>query len=288
MNLSRQQLQAIRTLIRSHQQERQYNAVWRSIHETYGLGTVTGRKIQFGSPDIRRLQQLVERDTGLNLMTDDLSGNRVELAGRTANEKLSGQAVFSDLIWVRAPTHGLLRISDADVVTPPSSILAVSGDVELSKDVPLIVVENGIVFRYFNHYALPESLRSAVIIYRGHGLHARYVLDLIQREKGRRKVVGFFDFDPAGLCLSLDTGVSYILIPRLWRDPLDQHKMKPFNKTCEFVSQQATLKARAEAYTGTFKTIADAMLKQGWSLTQEHIMAHTLEMEICMVDDHAC
>ncbi len=284
MNMSRQQLQAIRTLFQSQRRERQYNSVWRSIHDAYGLGKVIRGKIEFAQSDIRKLKQLVERDIGLNLMNDELSGDRIEMAGKTANEKLSGQSVFSDLIWLRVPDYGLARVSGVDIVTPPGNFLAVSSHIIITADVPLIVIENGIIFRQIDLYELPKPLHSSVIVYRGHGQHARHVLDLIQREKNHRQIVGFFDFDPAGLCLGINSGVSHILIPRLWRDRIDQHKMKPFNKTREFVIQQAKLKTLAEAHTGSFKNIADAMLNQGWSLTQEHIMAHSLELEVHMLD----
>ena len=62
--------------------------------------------------------------------------------------------------------------------------------------------------------------------------------------------------------------------------------MKSSNKNREFVIRQAKLQALAEAHTGTFKNIADAMLNPVWSLTQEYIMAHSFELEIHKHDDH--
>ena len=284
MILSRNQLQAIQKLFRSHQYERQLNPTWKSIYDIYGLGKTTRNRIQFSPSDVRRLKQLIERDTGLNLITDDLTGNRVEMAAKTANEKLSGQAVFSDLMWLMAPTPGLVNISGIDIFTPAGTFLAVSSDIALTADVPLVVIENGMVFRHIDLQTLPQPLCSAVFVYRGHGQHARHILDLIQREKNHRQVIGFFDFDPAGLCLSLDTGVSHILIPRLWRVSKEQHEMRPYNKTHEFVIQQSQLKTRMKGNTGSFKKIADAVLNQGWSLTQEHIIAHSLELEVHKLD----
>lgn len=96
--MSAAQFNAISKVVRGHKTNVTITGVWNDIHEETSLGARFGKRLVFTTKEIDGLRQYAIFLTGLDPLFQDLSGNRVEVAAKTGNEKFGNELVFGRMV----------------------------------------------------------------------------------------------------------------------------------------------------------------------------------------------
>lgn len=102
---SKRVVEMISRVVRMASTEVALGDVWLQIHQAYGVGRISGRRLLLDAEDRKALRSLAERHTGWDphVAGSKIQGGRAELAASMRNEKLSGERVAKDLVLVSAP-----------------------------------------------------------------------------------------------------------------------------------------------------------------------------------------
>lgn len=205
------------------------NNVWREIHDELGIGSASAKNLNLTPEDHIRLREWVSLEAGVDPLTTQVNGDRLETASQVRDEKWSSKTVFSGMIQVNV-LSGVVPLQQGDAITPSSTLLSVaSEDLDTDRLNAVVLVENGIVARHWHKCRIPTELSAALMVYRGHGGDADTVRRWLNGLPDTVKKVGYFDFDPAGLGMAIDYGVDTILIP----DSLNDHLVEGINNKPE-------------------------------------------------------
>jgi len=220
---------------------------WLSLHSELSIGTRSGDKIILSQADRDGLRDFVIGNTGIDPLYEDIDGDRIEMASRTSNEKLSANSVFGNEIKIFRNEHHI-KLVDGLATTPPGSYLITSpNNIDLNAIQAIVVVENGAPFRDWSKVVMPKSLRDSLTIYRGHDENAGSVIELLNQRRESTKVYAAVDFDPAGFRIALSLGADAILVPKNHEALLsEKHINKP------------------EAFEKQNNRKSDAMIPAGW------------------------
>ncbi|MFV9533275.1 hypothetical protein ACNUI4_12845 [Pseudomonas aeruginosa] len=103
---SKRVVEMISRVVRMASTEVALGDVWLQIHQAYGVGRISGRRLLLDAEDRKALRSLAERHTGWDphVAGSKIQGGRAELAASMRNEKLSGERVAKDLVLVSAPS----------------------------------------------------------------------------------------------------------------------------------------------------------------------------------------
>lgn len=284
--LSRQELTVIQRLLKTEKREVKAGTVWNRLHQTLGIGR-PGPKgtISFSEKEIETLRARANLEVPGDIRHANLSGSRTDIAADFTNEKVSTRSVFGHFIWVGRTKPGLIPLACGQAgLAPKGSYLAVDpADIVLRDNDPIILVENGDTFLRRDQVLVPDELKSALWVYRGHNTIAKAVLRFIQEEKRRRPVVGFFDYDPAGVDIAIQTDLDSVLLPVGWQLPMADSPLQKWFKAAEFAKQAPHLQARLKGLSGGRLTLASRVLDGAWSLSQEHMTIHQAPLEVFQV-----
>ena len=272
----RGELAAIQRLLTSGNNVVAAGPVWSHISDTLGIGSMApNNQLIFTMPELLQLRAAVNEQVPGDIRHAKLNGNRTDIARDFVNEKLSSKSVFQNFVWGGARWPATVNLLEG-IVSIPRGAYAAFPYTELDPDdsAPIIIVENGEALLLRSDFLLPNHLLSAMWVYRGHGVDARAVKSLIASVKGRRPIIGFFDYDPKGLCLANEFDVDALLLPAMWSTPSSKHPMvSPYIKKAEFAAQVEQLRTLLPALPKSTSVIAEAIIAGQWSLAQEHILA---------------
>lgn len=235
MALSKKSYSSVQQVLHNRTFKVPLNSLWQEIHDELGIGDLSSKQLILSSEDHTKLRAWYLLDVGADPLTTKVSGNRLEVASLVRDEKWATKSVFSGMMQVNV-ISGVVPLSQGDAITPPSTLLEVSaGDVLISRLDAVVLVENGIVARYWHKCRIPAEFSRALMIYRGHGAeNMKCVRQWIEQLPPTVKKVGYFDFDPAGLGIAIDYHMDAILIP----DPLDERLIEGINNKPESHDKQ--------------------------------------------------
>ena len=138
-------------------------------------------------------------------------------------------------------------------------------------------MENLQAFDFIQSVVLPESLVNSVVVYRGHNISSKAVIDFLKATPQNTHIIAFCDYDPKGLEIALTTTkVSHILLPEL-----EQAFNGAEGTRNRFDKQHA-------AITHFFNQPVPKILKLHWEklmdqkqcVSQELILAHSKQLEV--------
>lgn len=271
MALSKKSYTSIQRVLHNRAFKVPLTAVWREIHEELGVGDIFVKHLVLSSEDHSRLREWVLLEVGADPLKTKVSGDRLKAASQVRDEKWATDAVFSGMMQVNAMS-GAVPLVQGDAVTPQGTLLSVAAADVLTECVDAIVlVENGIVARYWHKCRIPSDLSNALMIYRGHGADSETVRQWIKKLPSTVKKVGYFDFDPAGLGMAIDYGVDAILIPAL----LDDQLIEGINNKPEcHIEQLSHRPDLGKQLPGSCHEIWEWMIAEGrkCAVTQERLM----------------
>lgn len=278
----RAEVGAIERLLRTGKTKVQRNKLWEQICAENGVGRVVGREIHFSPEDKQRLRDYAKAEYGTDPQFDSRAGGRMAMARFDASEKLTPDSVFGQLLVLATAGSADVKVDGKNASTPPGSVLSMRPDcldAEYLQTQNLVIVENGGLMPYWADLKLPESYKSAVILYRGHRKNVRDVAEIASKQPAN-KLAWFFDFDPAGQSLALDQGKGCTLVPENWSE-FDRHT--PFNQPKTHRKQYVALQRLRNRATEELLSIAEHMASQELAVMQEHLVLRSVHMSAILL-----
>jgi len=279
--MNKRTLAAVQKLLQSGKQQVAVSGVWQELIEVQGIGQLVNNKaIIFTTKEIQQLRAIVNRQIEGDVMHTPMKGKRLEMAQHYSNEKMADKTVFGDLIW--GCSQHPIPLLNGDATTPNGSFLSFPlTELNVSRCPLLFIIENGEVFRSWWKLTLPRQFDTGLIIYRGHNSNQNAVKELVQQVNLNGNTIGFFDYDPSGICLAHEMGVTSVALPQGWQQHHSKHRVATkYNKDETFTTQSSQLENKQSLLNGTLHTIASTILKGKWALTQEHMLVHKAPLEI--------
>ena len=271
MSLSKKGYNAIQRVLHNRMFRVALNAIWQDMHDELGIGSISKKQLLLTHKDHEKLRNWTAHEVGADPLTTKIIGDRLEAAALVKNEKWATEGVFSRMIRV-SKLSGEIPLTQGNAVTPRGTLLSVSAsDILVNKITSVILVENGIVARYWYKSLVPEDLAAALIVYRGHGSEAEATRTWLYNLPTDIKKIGYFDFDPAGLGIAVDYNMDAILIP----DPLNDELIEGTNNKPETHGKQLTNRPNlAEQLPESCRSVWAWMTSEGkkCAVTQERLM----------------
>ncbi|MBL4744438.1 MAG: hypothetical protein JKX87_07415 [Cycloclasticus sp.] len=267
---------SVQKLLRQGKKEVAKGMRWEKLCSSLSIGQIKHKVIVFSDEDLIALRNYFSNLIGSDIYTFDFNKDRTTLAKKTANEKVGKQAVFSHLIQVARQADLPIIINGQSTFTPVGSLI--STPIELL-DLPekVVLVENGETIIYWNDIRLPDECEGALIIYRGHGVAAREILDVIANSPNT-VVYAYCDFDPAGLMIASSIS-SNIILPENWASLTQESGfLKKFNKRDCFIKQRDDIKSLRKKGNKFLESIINHIESHEIAITQECVTAHNLKL----------
>lgn len=268
----------IQDALRKDRSEVRLSPLWQNLHDELHVGVrLAGGMLRLDTEDRRRLRDYFCTLYGIDPLLDGLDGDRVELAGRTSNEKFSADAVFGKYLRVvsRRPE---IYLHTGVASTPPRTALTVDPSLILAESLGamVVVVENGSVFSRWHDVPISDSQAAdAVAIYRGHDQEARVVAAWLAGLSDGISIVAAVDFDPAGFEIALALGATSILLPEDWSNLSLDGSMK---KTRAFETQYRP--QLIERIPEGWMPAYEWMVSQRAGFTQESLLARGVSLRL--------
>lgn len=277
----RREISVIQKALQRADRKVKLTKTWIDMHNALGVGEIVGASLILSTTDRDLLRDWVKNNAGIDpLSNDNLGDSRMDVALQGRDEKLASGSVFGSMIQVARANGGAIDLTTGSATVPPGSLLSVDPDHLKVSHETIILVENGAVMRDWHRLHLPDSLQSALLIYRGHGENAADVLKVLS-EGGASSKIGFFDFDPAGLQMGLTAPVDALLIPAYWKSFTDDSPwVRDFNKPSAFWQQGGNLRYLDRHAPDTLKPIIEHIKQHLLALTQEHLVSHEIPLRI--------
>ena len=273
---------AVQRLVSRAEKEAKLNKTWQQIHDDTGIGVVIGDRISFTLEDRSLLREYIKRKTGLDPFGQgqQIPKRRVEAAFVTTDEKGFGVPVFSQLLRVARITSKPINTVHGEAVLPAGSFLSVPATSLNISDEVVVVVENGDLMCSLDRLGWPDSIQDALFVYRGHGQDASELISLIARSSPLKKV-GFFDFDPAGLLLGIESTIGFdsLILPDLGEVFADMSSLQLINKTSAFWKQSEQLNQLIRKIPNTLSVPLLKIQENQLAIMQEHMCAHNLALQ---------
>lgn len=184
---------------------------WEQLHTHFSIGQLRGRYVHLSEQDREQLRLLIKQRTRIDVLLDDvdaiLQADRLELAQRTSNEKVSGHAVSRDRVFL-ASVSGTFDINGRCVALLPGAAMVCSASAVGSIE-HLVVVENLATLYALDQYVWPSECESAIMVFRGSV--SRKSRNAVQWSPGAvkplidraQRITFFGDFDPKGIQMAL-------------------------------------------------------------------------------------
>ena len=234
MSLSKKSYNAIRRVVHNRTFNVALNTVWQKIHDETGTGNISSKQLFLTSEDHKNLRDWVILEVGVDPLTTKITGDRLDAAALSRDEKLATEAVFSGMMRA-SRLSGEIPLVQGNAVTPQGTLISVAADDILVNNIKTaIIVENGIIARDWYKCIVPDELATALVVYRGHGSEAGAVRAWLSNLPADIRKIGCFDFDPAGLGIAVDYSMDAILIP----DPLNDDLIEGINNKPETHAKQ--------------------------------------------------
>ena len=214
--LNSRDLQRIHRVVTQALSETKLTPLWQRLHNEYGIGRISGKNLKLSKEDCQRVREIT-RPTGHDVMFPLPTGSRLEISKYSGNEKPLSEAPGRHHLLLNSAT-GLLRLNDIQIpLSLGSSYRCDWRELDLETVTSVIVVENLQAFDYIQQAQLPDELKNAWVLYRGHNESAKAVIDLLNALPKNCQIIGFTDYDPAGFKILLTgiPGITHCLLPEL-------------------------------------------------------------------------
>lgn len=266
----------IQRFLRSDKDRVRLNATWQKIYNEEGIGVLIGGMLVFSPVDRASLVDWFKGKTGINpLVQGSIQGDRIDVAEVSTNEKLSTNAVFSGEIRVAARQGVEIHTINGPALTPPGSNLEIDISLLILNGASVIIVENGAVMRRINELVMAPAHINSVFVYRGHSSDAVAVSQMVASNMAV-KIMGLYDFDPAGLMMAIEAGLDELFLPALTDEMLKASILEKLNQPNKFWEQSAIFERLKRKAPDTLKELLSLMAKYELAIMQEHLIAHNI------------
>lgn len=254
--------------------------VWQFINAEYGIGNIDKNNLQLNSKDYHLIRELIISETGLDISEPLPTGSRIEIAKSTGDEKFNADAPGRHHIMLNSHT-GQLEINNQIIPLMCGASYRTNWKQLQSVPTLILVVENLQAFDYIQQVNIPEPIAAATVVYRGHNISSKAVIDFLKATTAATQVIAFCDFDPKGIEIALTLpNVSHILLPDLktafemttgTRSLFDNQ-----HAAVTHINSKTTLPESLKAHWA-------ALMQQKRCVTQENMIAHNKSLVIVAV-----
>lgn len=214
MKLSKQQLQRLQKIVKDGIPiDIPLSQVWQDFYESEMIGSIQGKKLVFETSDLPKIEGFLDINGYPHTSTEDDFSSRTKAAESLPNEKMAITTVTHDRILVKSINESF----ELDGVTFPA-FHGIEFQVEQALQLnvsQVVLIENLELFLKAEDYKQFTTLlnNDALLIYRGGtGIFStKASVDFLQ--KFSRERIGFFDFDPAGLCRLGHKSLDSVILP---------------------------------------------------------------------------
>lgn len=220
MPLSKRAFSSIQRVVRNRTFTVKLSNIWTEIYNELGVGEVLGKNLNLSKDDHQTLRNWFFKNSGIDPLTDDVPGDRLEVAKVTNNEKFSSIPVFNGFISI-CSRQKEISLQQGTATTPRGTLLRVkSSDITFAPSDKVVVTENGMAALHWHDFSIPGDVEESIMVYRGHDNEAQHVSRFLKSLPSSVLKIGFFDFDPAGIGMAVDYDCDAILIPDQLTDDL--------------------------------------------------------------------
>jgi len=249
------------------------SALWTFLNTEYGIGTLDKNKLNLTHTDYQHIRELVKNENKLDLLEPLPEGSRIEIAKKTGDEKLNAEAPGRHHLLLNSPSGKLFINGQIIPLMKGASYRVDWREInKISFPKSIIVVENLQAFDYIQSFILPELLLDSMVVYRGHNISSKAVIEFLQATAENTQIIAFCDYDPKGFEIALTTTkVNHILLPEL------KHAFKGGNGTRSRFDQQYTSITHFSNQSLATHLIPywDALMEQKLCISQELVLANS-------------
>lgn len=254
------------------------------LYNGYGFGFIKGDYLLFNENDRAYLIARVQYENGVHLFRDPFpeKQSREQSAQTQRNEKAHSYAVSRDFVLLNALKP--LQINQQQLPLNPFTSLGVylKADEIISVEHPqIILVENLEIMANLKALNIPESLHSALWLYRGDAKKEQQTgsaYQFFRRYKESHQLICFSDLDPAGIQIALTSGADY------WLTAEDNNviDINLHGDENEWFKQAKAIKYLEGVINLPEKcrTAYVKMRRNRKTLKQEHMLAHNVKLEL--------
>ena len=269
----RKEFDAVREILLRGTRQVKLTALWQSVQDRLDIGTLTNKgTLLFTEDEKTQLRQWIKDMTGVDpLEREHLPGPKPDSSAENY-QKATPRAVFGRMLRLAREGGGSIPLISGNARVPKGAILSVEPEYLNLRDEEIVVVDNGKLVRDWYNIKLPQSLKGALIVFRGQQRDALTLLGAIEDSHPKLNV-GFYDFDPEGLKLALLAEHDALLIPARWIEMDAKDKFyQSYNQSDRFMSQIDSLLFLQEQVPTALKPMVQHMKAHKIALMQEHLV----------------
>ena len=252
------------------------------LHNDYGFGVIDGGYLHFTEKERTSLIVRVQSENGVHLFRDPYPAaqSRQQSAHTRRNEKAHSYAVSRDFILLNSLQP--LQLNKQQLPVTPFTSLGVylkADEITSVEHQQIVLVENLEIMANLSALNIPESLHSALWLYRGDIKKQQQTSSAYQffrRFKDNHQLICFSDLDPKGIEITLTSGAQYWLAPE--DDNVTNIELQGDEN--EWFNQQAAIKyleGKVELPEKCQMAFSE-MLNNQKTLKQEHMLAHNIKL----------
>lgn len=213
MLINKRSIHTVTAALRRNSSKVSLNSTWIRLNEDYGIGTLIGTStLRLSEADHGTLRAMLKRDMTFDPLVDSaaaLEGDRMELAHKVRDEKVSRKTVADHIVMVAA-LSGEMTLASGTYRHPVGGTLSVPAD-ELHGIKQVLLIENLHVMFALQRYQWPEEVKHLPMLFRGSPqITPKAVKSALS---GIEQLISFPDFDPQGWMNTLTAKAHAIIIP---------------------------------------------------------------------------
>ncbi|GLP95361.1 DUF7281 domain-containing protein [Paraferrimonas sedimenticola] len=239
------------------------------IEEYPDLVRVRGQQLVFTTAEKHRLFATLAKLEGYQpLLADAQPTTRIQQVAITADEKQADLSPNQTKVLLKTLGRALTEAGLSEKAKEGVTHRIDLGSLDFAQIQQVVMVENLEAFDAIEAKQLPSTLGDAIILYKGDGFWAgtKRFLAMLHQDT---QVVGYYDADPSGLCMALDT-------PRLnailWPACLDE--LQAYSKQAAYDKQATARQRLSRIANSAWQSAVDQVLTQRLAITQEAMLMH--------------
>lgn len=257
------------------------NKTWQEIHDETGLGIIVGKEVAFTAEERQKLRGYIQHKIGLDPSDSKITvpTTRHETSKVNTDEKVFNATVFSHLLRVARVNGAPIKTAYGDAVLPVGCFLSITASqLELTGEV-VVVVENGDVMSHLHELHWPEPLTGALFIYRGHSKDVNELKRLL-KQTPPKQVLGFYDFDPAGLLMGLEDKIGFngLIVPNIQEIVTQPELLRGIAQPAVFWTQTEQMNRLLKKMPKALVDLVSTMEELNIAIMQELMAAHAISL----------
>lgn len=280
MKLSKQQLKKLQQIIQNAVPARlAVGKAWQNFYDSEMIGSLQGNQLIFDISDINKIKSFLEIN-GYPLTSQEKDFfSRTDAANSLPSEKMATKAVTDNRLLIKSinepfqldgvnfpPRHGIEFHVEQAIQIKASQI---------------VLVENLELFLKAEDYQpFAKQLNpDALLVYRGGaGIFSTHAsVNFLEKFSGER--IGFFDFDPAGLCRLGHKHLDATILPDF--ECISLNKLKSWSREDVYYQQLSKYQScldKMSHSTSEVSEFATLMKQSQLAIMQEKLLAENIEL----------